>query len=389
MEFVECTAFVMRHMQLSVQPRALEESGLHYCSWRIYPALADTARTMLSRGKTVKVLLAHRPAGVRDSDRHEVRLLIDLRETIVPIEFSSPGMHRLIAALVSGDDEKSLHNRYLRRKAGIYALPIIDSETPEGVFLNEAVLSHARWHGMGDLKYVVPEEGFAPTPGDAQWVNRWFGTMPRTACEYIARRAVAYTIQPFVVAAHIALRSMFRASNRATAIILFVLLRALTVRGITLRAVMRRICPLRYLWRHVRLPWLVPRVAGHYVLVPLTISPFGLMVLAGTTAAASSETVGQVVWFEQMGALALCMSAVLMLISVLVAIVTGDGSLLSYADGVAQNRAEARRYDIMVACAEAMMLRAPDPRQYELSRTQALWFWIQAQKARFCRRFHE
>ena len=152
------------------------------------------------------VLFFEQNKGEKESFHNSVRgrrYACEVGDAFKFLQLFSPGYHRLMVVVISGTGDKAEKrlDRYLRKENEYYSTSLDWTDTRNNE-LHE--------YG-GDLiaatveEFLVPQELFAKKPETKlgrmvwKWTNLLFEDEPRDRCHYRKRKALAFTLQPFMV----------------------------------------------------------------------------------------------------------------------------------------------------------------------------------------------
>lgn len=171
-------------------------------SWCIDSDTLENLRHSKTRDPVVVLCVAPADPEVYDSNK-EVRKIVPLKDLMSYLEFRTPGKVK-IWGFISYKSLKGAKNEYLYRGYYGYQCSILNSDGSDfAKHIKEDSLMNSE-----PLSVLVPEGCFAPEPSEIEktWVNWLFRDKAVDQCEFRRRRMFAYTLQPFLFLANMALR---------------------------------------------------------------------------------------------------------------------------------------------------------------------------------------
>lgn len=261
------------------ETNVLQQSSV-FATWCITPQLASQMHKLMHEGRTVKLLFVLWPVGAHD-DHTEQRLLVDVGDPMTVLPFRRGGHHRIFASFVFHSSEHDLHNAYLSRRDGKYITTIIHPDE-SALSLDEGGFSVGRF-GSGAIDVIVPDELFAAKPRDWELVNWFFPQPPVDQCAFRRRRIVAY---PVLIPGILLIAVCWGILSWSASLAVITVLMLCGFRGVNFMPLLH---PLdqspKYVWEDLGSTVFIPKIKGRHLPLPLAVSPFACLVLAGIAAA--------------------------------------------------------------------------------------------------------
>ncbi len=272
---------------LSEQGRRVLEHSTVFASWCISPAVLAEVKARRLRGDNVGLLIVHWPV-----DHHhealEHRQVVDIMDDLTTIGFRRPGEHRVVSIVVT-DRDRDLVDVFLAkgRCDNDYKVTVV-ARDEAGILLDQ----HTSL-ATGFVDVTIPQELFAGPKWDAKWVNLLFGgKAPRDECAYNWRRALAYTVQPILVAIFVIIAGAVAFCASLLAFLAILALLSVGTRGINYRPLNPFGSKVRDVWENVQRPIFIAKFKGISLPIGLAFSPAVLILVSLITWALSGGTPG-------------------------------------------------------------------------------------------------
>jgi hypothetical protein len=271
------TRYVDAGVTLNIQGSGAGSNALDhttpFLSWCLSPALAAKVREKMLDGKTVRLLLAWTAVG--EYYNREQRRLVDLSDPMAMLGFRAPGLNRVFAFVVFGDNDSRLRDRYFVKESRSWTTDIISNE---GDRIISSALSPADCIGAGILDVELPGELFAEKPRDWEWVNMFFKDPPVDQCAFRWRRAFAYPVQPVWML----ILGICTAIGWLISILWLAALLSVGKKGINFEALRSfpKLPDLKWMMRDMYGSYFYPQVKGYYIPLVFAVSPLMIILAA-------------------------------------------------------------------------------------------------------------
>ncbi len=132
----------------------------------------------------------------------EARKIVPLGDLMTYVDFKCSGDNRLFGILLYNGSPKTWKTEYLSKRRGSWETSVLDGDGEK---------PHPRFDGGTVIDVTLPKEVFAKAPPawEKKWVYAMWSTPAMDQCEYRKRRLFAYTVQPIIMGAFIAIVGAF------------------------------------------------------------------------------------------------------------------------------------------------------------------------------------
>lgn len=368
-------------------------------SWCFPSDTIEKIRGHRLQGRETMLLITHWSLDHRRPVEYkEKRQLVKITDPFCAISFNRPVTHRIIALVVTGN-ENNLRDHYLKRSYGTYDTSVITNDGC-GILLD----SKSQYLASGVIDIEVPKEVFVKKPRDWEWVNRYFGDLPHDhndQCTFGKRRLFAYSFQPIWELIKGVVHGTVLLANITFFLVLTLILLSVGMRNINFAPLCH---PTKYdvntIGNGLRRSIFIPIIRGYYVVLPLIISPLILLMCGYSAWFFSDGGFGSLNWWKYFGLILLLPFIVLSVLNLL--IIAGKRGQKRIREEEGADKVKETKQGVSLSPAQQERIRSemdallcsgenshqPDIRRLPF-RPRTIRFHVLALKQRVCRTFSE